>query len=1017
MSNNLGRTEVGTSQQQKELTINNSDGLFDAAITEQLTLTWSGSQSLKTLTTAQLQKNGTFVMAGSTTAPAPTLKMASVQRGMVLVENDLGVSLIVTDYTSATEVIISPGQLGAVYVTASGVKRIFEADSVILPADTSVTVRVATTGPITISTALNNADVIDGVTLATGNRVLVKDQASGAENGIYVVGVSPSRATDFDDGGTEVYAGVLVTVDEGTANQDTLWLLSTNNPITVGSTSLSFKLLSQASTAFATNTEVLTGTVTAKAVDPAKLGSLWLKGANIASAATITIGDGRYFHVTGTTSISDIDWTIATDGREVVLVFDGALSLTHNATTLILPTGADITTAAGDVAVFIQDSGDNARCVAYHRANGTALVETGGLTAATTTEVEQGTDAAKFVTPDALAAIWEKGTNVASAANISLGEGGYFHITGTTTITDIDWTTGKNGRIAVLVFDGILTLTHNATTMVLPGGVDILTAVGDVATFAQDSSDNVKCISYLKADGTSVINSSFAAASTTTTLTGTSAAVAVTPDSLAALWEKGTNIASAATVSVGEGGYFHITGTTTITDIDWATPKDGRPAVFIFDGILTLTHNATTLILPSGANIVTAAGDRAMFIQDSSDNVNCVWYQRADGTALVASGTFTAASTTEVLTGTNTTKGVTPDALAALWEKGTDVASAGTISLGEGGFFHITGTTTITDIDFATAKDGRWAWVVFDGALTLTHNATTLILPSSANITTVAKDRALFIQDSGDNVYCAVYQRADGTALVGGGSFTAASTTEVLTGTDTSKGVTPDSLAALWEKGSNVASAATVSLGEGGLFHITGTTTITDIDFATAKDGRSAWLIFDGALTLTHNATTLILPGGANITTVANDMAFVTQDNADNVYVRYFRGDGTAVVSGAAPIRTITFIIDGGGATITTGVKGDLEIPFACTISRATLLADVSGSIVVDIWKDTYANYPPTNADSITASAKPTITSATKSQDSTLTGWTTTINAGDTLRFNVDSVTTIGRVTLSLKVS
>lgn len=112
---------------------------------------------------------------------------------------------------------------------------------------------------------------------------------------------------------------------------------------------------------------------------------------------------------------------------------------------------------------------------------------------------------------------------------------------------------------------------------------------------------------------------------------------------------------------------------------------------------------------------------------------------------------------------------------------------------------------------------------------------------------------------------------------------------------------------------------------------------------------------------------------------------------------------------------TITYVIDGGGSAITTGVKGDLEIPFACTIQRATLLADQSGSIVVDIWKDTYANYPPTGADTITASAKPTISTATKSQDSTLTGWTTTIAAGDTLRFNVDSITTCTRVTLSLK--
>lgn len=113
----------------------------------------------------------------------------------------------------------------------------------------------------------------------------------------------------------------------------------------------------------------------------------------------------------------------------------------------------------------------------------------------------------------------------------------------------------------------------------------------------------------------------------------------------------------------------------------------------------------------------------------------------------------------------------------------------------------------------------------------------------------------------------------------------------------------------------------------------------------------------------------------------------------------------------------VAFIIDGGGSAITTGVKGDLALDFSATINQVTLLADQSGSIVVDIWKDTYANYPPTVADTITASAKPTISSATKSKDSTLTGWTTTVSSGDTLRFNVDSATTVTRVVVILKMT
>lgn len=124
----------------------------------------------------------------------------------------------------------------------------------------------------------------------------------------------------------------------------------------------------------------------------------------------------------------------------------------------------------------------------------------------------------------------------------------------------------------------------------------------------------------------------------------------------------------------------------------------------------------------------------------------------------------------------------------------------------------------------------------------------------------------------------------------------------------------------------------------------------------------------------------------------------------------------TNLLSGAAT-KTIGIVIDGSGSAITTGIKGDVQVPFACTITAVRMLADQSGSAVVDIWKDTYANYPPTDADTITASAPPTITTATKSEDTTLTGWTTGITAGDILRFNVDSASTIERLTLQLTVT
>lgn len=129
-------------------------------------------------------------------------------------------------------------------------------------------------------------------------------------------------------------------------------------------------------------------------------------------------------------------------------------------------------------------------------------------------------------------------------------------------------------------------------------------------------------------------------------------------------------------------------------------------------------------------------------------------------------------------------------------------------------------------------------------------------------------------------------------------------------------------------------------------------------------------------------------------------------------------GDGvtayTALPSAAGVTGTVNFVVDGGGATVTTGIKGDVVMPFDGEFTRATLLADQSGSIVIDIWKDVYASFPPTGADSIVAAAPPTISTAIKSQDSTLTGWTTAFAAGDVLRFNVNSATSITRATLAL---
>lgn len=114
-------------------------------------------------------------------------------------------------------------------------------DSVAAGLDWKQSVRVATTAAGTLATSFENGDTVDGVTLATGDRILIKNQSTASENGIYVVAASgaPTRATDADSS-AEVTGGLAVWVNEGTSNGDTGWVLTTNDPITLGSTSLTF---------------------------------------------------------------------------------------------------------------------------------------------------------------------------------------------------------------------------------------------------------------------------------------------------------------------------------------------------------------------------------------------------------------------------------------------------------------------------------------------------------------------------------------------------------------------------------------------------------------------------------------------------------------------------------------------------------------------------------------------------------------------------------------------------------
>lgn len=118
--------------------------------------------------------------------------------------------------------------------------------------------------------------------------------------------------------------------------------------------------------------------------------------------------------------------------------------------------------------------------------------------------------------------------------------------------------------------------------------------------------------------------------------------------------------------------------------------------------------------------------------------------------------------------------------------------------------------------------------------------------------------------------------------------------------------------------------------------------------------------------------------------------------------------------------QAITIIIDGGGAVIGTGVKGAAKVPADSVIDGWELVSvdSTSGSIVVELWQDTYPNFPPTTADEIGASEKPTLASQTKNADSSLNGGAGyPIPAGNWIMWNVASAAAVKIVALALSLT
>jgi len=192
-----------------------------------------------------------------------------------------------------------------------------------------------------------------------------------------------------------------------------------------------------------------------------------IQGADIASASALPVlADGVFNDVTGTTGITSIDSLGI--GSFKIFQFDGALTITHHATNLILPGGKNIITVAGDVLCF------------YEYASGDWRL------------ISNSADSFPF----------RKGSDVASTGALPVIESGAFDVTGTTGITSID--SVGIGAIILLRFDGIVTLTHHATNLDL-GGSDITTVAGQILVLHEYASGDWRLVSNSVSGGVGTI--------------------------------------------------------------------------------------------------------------------------------------------------------------------------------------------------------------------------------------------------------------------------------------------------------------------------------------------------------------------------------------------------------------------------------------------------------------------------------------------------------------------------------
>ena len=296
--------------------------------------------------------DGNFIVGSGSTWVAETGSTA---------RTSLGLGTISTQ--AANSVAISGGTitgLGSPSASSDAATKNY-VDNLVTGLKTRIITRVATTANINLSNALENGDTLDGITLATGNKVLVKDQTDATENGIYNVVASGTATRDTDYDTVAELAGQLVIVQEGSTNADKIFLCTTDNSGSIGSVNIVFTVVqpSNVGDVTLTGTQTLTNkTLTSPVISeivsvsdgnisvlPNGTGKVLLDGNG--SSGGVAVTDGLVEIKTGTGSVAKVKFYCESSNAHAQTLQAAPHSAASSAV-LTLPTATGTLIGTGD---------------------------------------------------------------------------------------------------------------------------------------------------------------------------------------------------------------------------------------------------------------------------------------------------------------------------------------------------------------------------------------------------------------------------------------------------------------------------------------------------------------------------------------------------------------------------------------------------------------------------------------------------------------------------------------------